>query len=129
MWLNNYIFAACQLGNRQENIRNLRITICPIHQHVYEQGSISPTFFVRIFCTNVVLAAFSSYALALTKNSYEKCMGLTLMKSTKGFTYAYVQKARVASQVINVFLPFEDLRAKKLLVIDLSKVVEKKNIS
>jgi len=40
---------------------------------VCEQVSISSTFFVLIFCTNVISAAFSSYILALSKNSYEKC--------------------------------------------------------
>jgi len=34
--------------------------------------SISSTFFARIFCTNVILAAFSSYVLALANNSYKK---------------------------------------------------------
>jgi hypothetical protein len=35
------------------------------------QVSISSTLNVRIFCTNVNLAAFSSYVLALAKNSYK----------------------------------------------------------
>ena len=35
---------------------------CQFHQHLY----------VRIFCTNVVLAAFSSYALALAKKFIQK---------------------------------------------------------
>jgi len=41
-------------------------------------------FYVRIFCTNVVLAAFSSYVLALSKNLNEKHARLTLMKLTAG---------------------------------------------
>ncbi len=44
--------------------------------------SISSTFYVQIFRTNVILAAFSSYVLALSKNSYEKHVCLTLMKLT-----------------------------------------------
>ncbi len=46
--------------------------------------SISSTFYVQIFCTNVVLAAFSSYVLALSKNLYEKHARLMLMKLTAG---------------------------------------------
>ncbi len=41
-------------------------------------------FYVRIFCTNVVLAAFSSYVLALAKNSYEIRARKMLMKLTEG---------------------------------------------
>ncbi len=41
-------------------------------------------FYVQIFCTKVVLAALSSYDLALAKNLYEKCARLTLMKLTAG---------------------------------------------
>ena len=37
-------------------------------------------FYVRIFRTNVVLAAFSRYILALNKLSYEKCARIMLMK-------------------------------------------------
>jgi len=37
-----------------------------------------------VFRTNVVLAAFSSYVLALGKNSYGKFARLTLMKLTLG---------------------------------------------
>jgi len=44
--------------------------------------SISSTFYVRIFRTNVVFAAFSSYGLALVKNLYEKRARLMLMKLT-----------------------------------------------
>jgi hypothetical protein len=39
-------------------------------------------FYVRIFRMNVVLAAFSSYVLALAKNSYKKCARKMLMKLT-----------------------------------------------
>ncbi len=46
--------------------------------------SISSTFYAQIFCTNGVLAAFSSYVLASTKNSYEKRACLMLMKLTTG---------------------------------------------
>jgi len=35
---------------------------CQFHQH----------FYVQIFCMNIVSAAFSSYVLALAKNSYKK---------------------------------------------------------
>ncbi len=48
---------------------------CQFHQH----------FYLRIFRTNVISAAFSSYVLALAKNSYEKRARLTLMKLTAGF--------------------------------------------
>jgi len=37
---------------------------------------------LHIFRTNVVLAAFSSYILALSKNSYQKHSRITLMKLT-----------------------------------------------
>ncbi len=43
-------------------------------------------FYVRIFCTNVVSAAFSSYVLALSKNSYEKRVRKMLMKLTPGIS-------------------------------------------
>jgi len=41
-------------------------------------------FYVRIFHTNVVLAAFSCYILALAKNLYEKGARIMLMKLTAG---------------------------------------------
>ncbi len=41
--------------------------------------SILSTFYVEIFCTNVVLAAWS---LALNELSYKKCARKTLMKLT-----------------------------------------------
>jgi len=44
--------------------------------------SISSTFFARVFRTNVILAAFSGYILALANNSYKKCVRKTLMKLT-----------------------------------------------
>ncbi len=47
--------------------------------------SISSTFYIQIFHSNVVLAAFSSYVLALSKNLYKKLALLTLMKLTAGF--------------------------------------------
>jgi len=50
---------------------------CQFHQHCY----------VQIFCTNVVSAAFSSYVLALAKNSYKKCSRKMLMKLTKRRTF------------------------------------------
>jgi len=43
---------------------------------------ISSTFYVQIFCANVVLAAFSSYVLALAKNLYKKCGHITLLNLT-----------------------------------------------
>ncbi len=46
--------------------------------------SISSTFYVRIFRTNVILAAFSSYILALAKKLYEKRARIMLMKLTTG---------------------------------------------
>ncbi len=44
-------------------------------------------FFVQIFRTNVVLAVFSSYVLALAKNLYEKHTHIMLMKLTKGHDF------------------------------------------
>ncbi len=41
-------------------------------------------FYVQIFHMNIVLAAFSSYILALAKNLYKKCARKTLMKLTTG---------------------------------------------
>jgi len=49
-------------------------TQCKFHQRFYAQ----------IFCTNVVSAAFSSYNLALVKNSYKKCARKMLMKLPAG---------------------------------------------
>jgi hypothetical protein len=49
-------------------------TQCKFHQR----------FYVQIFCTNVVSAAFSSYNLALVKNSYKKCAQKMLMKLLAG---------------------------------------------
>jgi len=46
--------------------------------------SISSTLYVQIFRTNIVSAAFSSYVLALAKNSYEKCAQKMLVKLTPG---------------------------------------------
>ncbi len=45
---------------------------CQFHQH----------FYVQIFCTNGISAAFSSYILALAKNLYEKYVRLMWMKLT-----------------------------------------------
>ncbi len=42
-------------------------------------GSISPTLYGRVFCTNVV---FSSYIRLDAKILYEKCAHIMLMKST-----------------------------------------------
>ncbi len=50
---------------------------CQFNQH----------FYVRIFRTNVVSAAFSSYVLALAKNSYRKRARKTLMKLTVGVNF------------------------------------------
>ncbi len=57
---------------------------CQFHQH----------FYVRIFRTHSILAAFSSYVLALAKNLYEKYAPLTLMKLTAGVNF------------INIFFAF-----------------------
>ncbi len=61
-------------GRRGERTR---LTRCQFHQRF------SPTFFVR----KSFLAAFSSYALALAKNLYEKRTCLTLMKLTDQFIW------------------------------------------
>jgi hypothetical protein len=53
---------------------------CKFHQH----------FYVQIFRTNVILAAFSSYFLALAKNSNEKRMRKMLMKLTAGKTHILI---------------------------------------
>jgi len=50
---------------------------CQYHQH----------FYVQIFCTNVVSAAFSNYGLALAKNLYEKRSHKTVMKLTAEFRH------------------------------------------
>ncbi len=47
--------------------------------------SISSTFYAQIFRTNVILAAFSSYILALGRNLYEKFARKMLMKLTPGW--------------------------------------------
>jgi len=44
--------------------------------------AISSTLYAHVFHTNVVLAAFSSYVLALLKNLYKKCARKMVMKST-----------------------------------------------
>ncbi len=46
-------------------------------------------FYVRIFHTNIDLAAFSSYVLALSKNPYEKRARKMLMKLTAGFNFTF----------------------------------------
>ena len=46
--------------------------------------SMSSTFYVQIFRTNVILAAFSSYILALAKNLYKKGARKMLMKMAAG---------------------------------------------
>ncbi len=51
------------------------------------QVSILSTFYVHIFHTNIVSAAFSSYILALAKNLYKKSARITLMKLTTGWTW------------------------------------------
>jgi len=68
-----------KLGHFLHNIRSLsfRTGICSSYL-----VSISSTFCVWIFRTTIVSAAFSSYVLALSKNSYEKCVHMTLMKLT-----------------------------------------------
>jgi len=59
-------------------------------QEIYEQVSISSMFYVQIFRTNVV---FSTYFLALLKNSYEKCARKTLMKLTPGVNFINILQA------------------------------------
>ncbi len=53
----------------------------------YYWAQIHQRFFARFFRTNVVSAAFSSYVLALSKISYEKCARKTLMKLTPGLKF------------------------------------------
>ena len=52
-----------------------------------------PHFYLQIFCTNVVLADFSSYILALAKNFYKKCAHLTLIKLTVGGNFINILHA------------------------------------
>jgi len=59
-----------------------------------QQVSISSMFYVQIFRTNAVLAAFSSYILALGRNLYEKFVRLTLMKLTTGHELICVASCR-----------------------------------
>ncbi len=49
---------------------------------VDHQVSISSTFFALFFVQKPILAAFSSYILALEKNSYKRRAHITLMKLT-----------------------------------------------
>ncbi len=71
-----FIFIICHsvkwIPNIYELSKVVSYTSCQFHQHFYAQ----------IFCTNVILAAFSSYVLALAKNLYEKCTRKMLMKLT-----------------------------------------------
>ncbi len=53
-------------------------------------------FYVRIFRTKVVSAAFSRYVLALNKLSYEKRASIMLMKLTAGVNFTNVSKAAFA---------------------------------
>jgi len=53
---------------------------CQFHQH----------FFVQIFCTNILSAAFSNYVLALAKKLYEKRARKTVMKSTVGVNFTNI---------------------------------------
>jgi len=57
-------------------------------------GSISSTFYLQFFCTYIVLAPFSSYILALAKNSYEKFGRKTLMKLTPRECF-YLKKVQI----------------------------------
>jgi len=58
------------------------------NDELFTQVSISSTFYVQIFRTDVVLAVFSSYVLALAKKLYKKCAHITLMKLTTGVVRA-----------------------------------------
>jgi len=68
---------------------------CQFHQH----------FYLRIFHTNIVSAAFSSYVLALAKNSYEKHPHKTLMKCTDGPLHHLVSEIQTA-ETTKRFLKF-----------------------
>ncbi len=81
-----------QIQNKQVGVCALKLTTTPSFRfRVFEQqlknaniiflnsfflGSISPTFFTRVFCTNVF---FSSYVLLCM---YKKCVQKTLVKLT-----------------------------------------------
>jgi len=55
--------------------------------------SISSTFYVQIFRTFVISAAFLSYILALAKNLYKKFARKTLMKLTSGVNLTNILRA------------------------------------
>ncbi len=55
-----------------------------VNSALTDKVSISSTFYVHIFHTNIILAAFSSYVLALAKKLYKKCARIMLMKLIKG---------------------------------------------
>jgi hypothetical protein len=68
----NIAFLQIQLKSKKENREILYNDSfrCQFHQH----------FYVQIFCTNVILAAFSSYIWLCAKNSYKKLAGKMLVK-------------------------------------------------
>jgi len=62
------------------NVYKGRESWCQFHQH----------FYVQFFCTNIVLAAFSSYILTLAKNSYEKCAQKMLLILINGVNFIII---------------------------------------
>jgi hypothetical protein len=62
-----------------------------VNQHRYtHKGSISPTFYARLFCTKVLPEAFFVLAvkvkILLTQEYWRKCAYKMLMKLTPGFS-------------------------------------------
>jgi len=68
------------------------------------QVSISSTFHVQMFHMNFVLAAFSSYLLALSKNLYKKHTRITLMKLTTRVNFINIVCAQFFERMC-FFLP------------------------
>ncbi len=64
--------------------------------------SISSTFYVQIFRTNVGSAAFSSYVLTLAKKLYKKCAHIKLMKLTTDCVEALLQQGARPDLVDNI---------------------------
>jgi len=66
------------------------------HVHWWILLSISSTFYVQIFCTNIVRQLFSIYVLALGRNSYKKFARKTLMKLTTVVNFTAILRAAFA---------------------------------
>ncbi len=83
------VFAFCSSTDHSNSYKCVPLTLEGWEALV----SISSTFYVQIFCTNVIPAAFSSYILALGRNLYKKCAHKMLMKSTPGVNFYNILRA------------------------------------